>query len=113
MMLCSNRASLSCSSNGVLRDFGPFAIQTGSVGILFPRKNLARQRALSGTNSGGARTFLSARCVANDRRNSRTGMSALHALIFLGNRNRASTVWMVEGTAASVFGVAQNTNEQV
>jgi hypothetical protein len=42
MMLCSNRASLSCSSTkGVFRNFGPFVMQTGSAGVLFPKQNLA------------------------------------------------------------------------
>src|SRR5882724_530432 len=51
MMLCSNRASLSCSSKGLLRDAGPFAIQTASVGILFPRQTLAHPGEFSRANS--------------------------------------------------------------
>ena len=87
-MLCSNRASLSCSSKGVLRDAGPFAIQTGSVAILFPRAILAHLREFSGAKSVGARTFLSAAMyfdqprvqiggVIDVRELLRTGMSAL------------------------------------
>src|SRR5690242_17740059 len=48
MMLCSNRASLSCSSTkGVLCDFGPFVMQTSSAGILFPNQTVADSRQFS------------------------------------------------------------------
>src|SRR5258708_34733553 len=47
MMLCSNRASLSCSSNAVLRDSRPFAIQTASVLILFPRQTWTQDEGIN------------------------------------------------------------------
>src|SRR5882724_1963603 len=76
MMLCSNCASLSCSSKGVLHDPGPFATETGSAGILFPNQTLAHLREFSGTNlicAAGVRRSSSGATRAGDGTRTESG----------------------------------------